>query len=138
MGLSQSTLDLVKQGMCAVTTQTARNRTPNNKPLGTAWFVFSDPGGTGVAPYSVCGKTGTAQTARVEPNGWFVAFAPADNPTVAVAVMVQNGREGSETAAPIVRRILDAYFGAPQAPWPSWWSNLPYIPLEIPEGSTGG
>ncbi len=139
MGLSQSTLDLIKQGMCAVTTKTAVNRT-NGKELGTAWFVFSDDsrGGTGVAPYTSCGKTGTAQTARVEPNGWFVAFAPANDPTVAVAVMVQNGREGSETAAPIVRRILDAYFGAPQAPWPSWWANLPYIPLNIPDGSTGG
>ncbi len=139
MGLSPSTLDLVRQGMCAVTTTTEVNTT-NGDPLGTAWFVFDDdsPGGTGVAPYSVCGKTGTAQTARPEPTGWFVAFAPADNPQIAVAVVIEYGREGSETAAPIVRRILDAYFNAPQAPWPSWWVNNPYYPLNIPEGSTGG
>ncbi len=140
MGLSDSTLALIKEGMCAVTTDTAKNRT-NGDPLGTAWFVFDQPtedGGTGVAPYSVCGKTGTAQTARPEPNGWFVAFAPADNPTVAVAVVTQYSREGSETSAPIVRRILDAYFGAQQAPWPAWWTQNPYYEINIPEGSTGG
>ena len=86
----------------------------------------------------MCGKTGTAQTARTEPNGWFVAFAPADNPQIAVAVTIEYGREGSETAAPIARRILDAYFNAPQAPWPYWWTQNPYYPLNIPEGSTGG
>lgn len=140
MGLSQSTIDILHEGMCAVTTSAHVNRV-NGKPLGTAWFVFDDPqedGGTGVAPYTVCGKTGTAQTARPEPNGWFVAFAPADAPQIAVAVVTQYSREGSETSAPIARRILDAYFNAPQAPWPSWWVNLPYIALSIPEGSTGG
>jgi penicillin-binding protein 2 len=139
MGLSQSTLDILHQGMCAVTNSQAVNRV-NGDPLGTAWFVFDQapPDGTGIAPYSVCGKTGTAQTARPEPNGWFVAFAPADNPQIAVAVVTQYSREGSETSAPIARRILDAYFNAPQAPWPAWWINLPYIALSIPEGSTGG
>ncbi len=142
MGLSQSTLDIVRQGMCEVTTTKTVGRTGPGagQPLGTAYFVFDDvpPDGVGIAPYSVCGKTGTAQTARTEPNGWFVAYAPADNPQVAVAVVVPYGREGSETAAPIARRILDAYFNAPQAPWPSWWVNLPYIPINVPDGSMGG
>ena len=139
MGLSQSTIDILHEGMCAVTSSAHVNRV-NGKPLGTAWFVFDEaaPEGTGVAPYTVCGKTGTAQTARPEPNGWFVAFAPADNPQIAVAVVTQYSREGSETSAPIARRILDAYFNAPQAPWPWWWSNNPYVALSIPEGSTGG
>ena len=140
MGLSESTLDIVRQGMCNVTRSDAVNQV-NGQPLGTAWFVFDQPvedEGTGVAPYSVCGKTGTAQTARIEPFGWFVAYAPADNPQIAVAAMIEYGREGSETAAPIVRRILDAYFGAPQAPFPAWWTEKPYYPLNIPEGSTGG
>ena len=140
MGLSQATLDIVRQGMCEVTTTKTVGRTGPAKglPLGTAYFVFDDPTGTGIAPYSVCGKTGTAQTARVEPNGWFVAYAPADKPQIAVAVVVPYGREGSETAAPIARRILDAYFNAPQAPWPDWWVNLPYIPINIPDGGGGG
>lgn len=137
MGLNAETLALIRDGMCAVTTQAAVGRT-SGRPLGTAWFVFDDAEGTGVAPYTVCGKTGTAQTARIEPYGWFVAFAPADNPQIAVAAMVEYGREGSETAAPIVRRVLDAYFNAPAAPFPSWWSEFAYVPLEIPEGNTGG
>src|SRR5690606_10622748 len=78
MGLSQSTLDMIWEGMCAVPTRDKTNRT-NGNYLGTAWFVFDDDleGGTGIAPYSSCGKTGTAQAGRIEPNGWYVAFAPA-------------------------------------------------------------
>lgn len=139
MGLSEETLNIVREGMCAVTRSDAVGQS-TGQPLGTAWFVFDQPQpeGTGVAPYSVCGKTGTAQTARPEPFAWFVAYAPADNPEIAVAVMTEYSREGSETSAPIARRILDAYFNAPQAPWPYWWTQNPYYPLNIPEGSTGG
>jgi cell division protein FtsI/penicillin-binding protein 2 len=122
-GLSPEALDVVKKGMCMVTTDTT---------LGTAWFVFEETG------YTVCGKTGTAQTGRQQPYGWFVAFAPADNPQIAIAAMVEFSREGSETAAPIVRRILDAYFNQPAAAFPKWWNNMAYVPLEIPEGETGG
>jgi penicillin-binding protein 2 len=43
----------------------------------------------------------------------FVAFAPADDPKLAVAVVVENGRSGSGTAAPIARKILDAYLLPP-------------------------
>ncbi len=122
-GLSSEALDVVKKGMCMVTTDTT---------LGTAWFVFEETG------YTVCGKTGTAQSGRQQPYGWFVAFAPADNPQIAIAAMVEFSREGSETAAPIVRRILDAYFNQPAYGFPKWWNNMTYVPLEIPEGETGG
>ncbi len=139
MGLSEEVLALVRDGMCMVTTQRATGRS-TGQPLGTAWFVFDQPApqGTGVAPYTVCGKTGTAQTGRIEPHGWFVAYAPRDNPEIAVVAMIEHGREGSETAAPIVRRVLDAYFSAPQAPYPRWWFENEYVPLNIPQGSTGG
>jgi penicillin-binding protein 2 len=136
MGLSQETLDIIREGMCAVTTDDAVGRS-TGRPLGTAWFVF-DSEDTGIAPYTVCGKTGTAQTGRIEPHGWFVAYAPADDPQIAVVVMVEHSREGSETAAPIVRRILDAYFGVTPAPFPSWWWEFEYVALQIPEGNTGG
>jgi len=139
MGLSDSTLDAVRAGMCMVTRQDATGRS-TGKPLGTAWFVFDEaaPSGTGIAPYTVCGKTGTAQTGRVEPHGWFVAFAPRDNPEIAVVAMIEHGREGSETAAPVVRRVLDAYFNTAQAPYPRWWNENSYVALNIPLGSTGG
>jgi peptidoglycan glycosyltransferase len=75
--------------------------------------------GTGTAAQipgvSVAGKTGTAQTAPgVAPHAWFVAFAPADNPQVAVAVVVENGGNmaseatGGRVAAPIARAVIQA------------------------------
>lgn len=136
--LSDRSITVVQDGMCMVPDSTVYGRTSGQR-LGTAWFVFSDPDWY-PAPYAVCAKTGTAQTGRTEPHGWFVAYAPADNPQIAVAVMIEYGREGSETAAPIVRRIMDAYFGvAPDqvAPFPEWWYENQYVPMQIPEGSTG-
>jgi cell division protein FtsI/penicillin-binding protein 2 len=121
-GLSDAVLEEVRTGMCAVTTDTT---------IGTAWFDFEETG------YTVCGKTGTAQSGRPEPHGWFVAYAPADNPQIAIAVMVEFSREGSETAGPIVRRILDAYFGEPAYPFPDWWFENSYAPLPVPDNSTG-
>lgn len=76
------------------------------------------------APYRIAGKTGTAQVFTVAQNAkydekaiderlrdhaWFVAFAPVEEPKIAVAVLVENGRSGSGTAAPIARRVMDAY-----------------------------
>jgi penicillin-binding protein 2 len=122
-GLSDAVMNQVKQGMCAVTTDTT---------LGTAWFNFEE------ASFLTCGKTGTAQSGRREPYGWFVAYAPKDDPQIAVAVMVEYSREGSETAGPIARRILDSYFGQTAYPYPEWWFENEYVPLEIPNNATGG
>jgi cell division protein FtsI/penicillin-binding protein 2 len=88
---------------------------------------------------SLCGKTGTSQAGGegTPPHGWFVAFAPAEEPEIAIAVIVENSREGSEVAAPIVRRILETYYGyyEPNFPpewWPpSWWLG-DYVPLTTP------
>ncbi len=54
----------------------------------------------------VAGKTGTATNASGPPHSWFVAFAPAQNPRVAVAVVVENAGYGAAVAAPIVRNVL--------------------------------
>ena len=87
------------------------------------------PGGTGAglihgAPYLMAGKTGTAQNVGRKNNvglnphalplslrhqAWFIGYAPADNPTIAVAVMVEHGGFGASTAGPIVRKIMDAW-----------------------------
>lgn len=65
----------------------------------------------------VAGKTGSAQTgAGRRPHGWFIAFAPADNPTIALAVVVESSDEGGRVAAPIAQRVLKAYFTTPQSP----------------------
>jgi penicillin-binding protein A len=70
--------------------------------------------GTGTAAQipgvRVAGKTGTAETGRSDRNTtWFVAFAPADKPRVAVAVALENQTStGGRTAAPIARAIMQA------------------------------
>jgi penicillin-binding protein 2 len=79
------------------------------------------------APFTVAGKTGTSQVysiaqeekydaeaidERLRDHGLFVAYAPAEDPQIAIAVVVENNGGGSRTAAPIVRQLLDAYFGA--------------------------
>lgn len=75
--------------------------------------VVDDPDGTGrlaaVEGVEVAGKTGTAQNPHGEDHAWFVAFAPLDNPKIVVAVLVEHGGHGGVTAAPIARRIIEAY-----------------------------
>ena len=64
---------------------------------------------------AVAGKTGTAETGLDTPaHSWFVAFAPADDPQVAVAVLVENGGDvgsggtGGRVAAPIAKAVMEA------------------------------
>jgi len=56
-----------------------------------------------------CGKTGTAQNPHGRNNSVFIEFAPKDNPKIAIAVYVENGGYGSETAAPIASLIAEKY-----------------------------
>ena len=89
-------------------------------PRGTARAV-----GTG-APYEMAGKSGTAQVVsiaqdaeyneedleeRQRDHALFVSFAPFDDPRIAVAVIVENGRSGSGVAAPIAKAVMDQYLG---------------------------
>ena len=61
---------------------------------------------------SAGGKTGTAQTGiGNNTHAWFTAFAPYDNPHIAITVLVENGGEGSSVAVPIVRDVLEWYLG---------------------------
>ena len=84
---------------------------------GTGARAFKD------APYSSGGKTGTAQVyslrgsrykegevaERLRDHSWFIAYAPADAPKIALAVLVENGGFGSRSAAPIARTVIDYY-----------------------------
>lgn len=112
----------VQEGMCLAV---------SDQDLGTARFAFDNS-----TSYSVCGKTGTAETGPTPPHGWFVSFSPAENPEIATLVVVTNGREGSETSAPITRRVLDYYYNQPAAPFPDWWLES-YRPLVPPVGVGG-
>ncbi len=68
--------------------------------------------GAKVAGVKVAGKTGTAENAAGAPHGWFVGFAPAAEPTVAVAVLIENAPGGGSDAAPAGGAVLKAALGA--------------------------
>jgi penicillin-binding protein 2 len=107
--------ELIREAMCQVTLD----------PNGTARFIFEDWYNFQQTDVIVCGKTGTAQTGgeSVKPHAWFTAFAPQDDPEIAIAVIVENSCEGSEVAAPITRRIIEDYFGLPHGEWPGLWKS---------------
>lgn len=107
VALDLKNIEIVKQGMVNVTL-----------PGGTAARVGNNSG------YSIAAKTGTAQVVGIKQNerynesamnarhldhALFIAYAPAENPTIAVAVIVENGRHGGSTAGPIARKVMDYY-----------------------------
>ena len=104
--LNQEHIDFVKRAMVGV------------NQAGTSARVFVG------APYTSGGKTGTAQVVGIKQNekydarkiserhrdhSWFIVFAPAEKPTIALAVIVENGGFGAQAAAPIARQLLDYY-----------------------------
>lgn len=63
------------------------------------------------AAYSVAGKTGSAEfETGKETHSWFVGYAPAENPKIAISVIVEEAGSGGRVAAPIARAVFDAYF----------------------------
>lgn len=78
--------------------------------------VTSDPSGTAASVFrgskiTAAGKTGTAEVLKEgEPHSWFAGYSPADNPRIALVVLVEHGGEGAKTAAPIFREIVEKYF----------------------------
>jgi penicillin-binding protein 2 len=107
--LKQENIDVVKRAMVGVTSDA--------KAPGTAVLQFRG------VPYTVAGKTGTAQVVglkgqkynaaatpeRLRDNALFIAFAPADHPRIALALVVENAGWGASVAAPIARKALDYY-----------------------------
>lgn len=111
------------------------------------------PGGTAAgagagAPYKIAGKTGTAQVKSIKQgasydehgtaahhrdHALFIAYAPADNPKIVLAVMVENGGHGGSTAAPIARKVMD-YWLLGKLPTLSV-SEVPVAPQEELEDS---
>jgi cell division protein FtsI/penicillin-binding protein 2 len=85
--------------------------------------VVEAPNGTGklarIRGIEVAGKTGTAQNPHGEDHAWFIAYAPASSPSIAIAVLVENAGGGGAVAAPIARRVIRAYLriaDPPEAP----------------------
>ena len=66
-----------------------------------------------ISGVTVAGKTGTAENEKDKDHAWFVGFAPAENPEIAVAVILENdGRSGGDSAAPIARNVINKYLSA--------------------------
>lgn len=104
---SRQTLEIVKKGLWQAV----------NVRKGTATIAR-------INGIDISGKTGTAQVvsrvgnntsdeqavaSHLKPHAWFVAFAPSDEPKIAVAVIVEHGGHGSSTAAPIARELIRTY-----------------------------
>lgn len=79
------------------------------------WAAVNETGGTArgasVPGIEVAGKTSTAQNPSGEAHGWFIAFAPFENPRLALAILIEHGKSGAASAAPIAREIISRYFG---------------------------
>ena len=93
----------------------------SKKPLGTARSVLAS------LPYDLAGKTGTATTSEGRPHSWFGGYTDmpeGSKPDIAVAVIVENGGEGSEVGAPFFKRVLSLYYSDGESagdllPWES-------------------
>ena len=83
----------------------------------------------------VAAKTGTAESGSGKPHAWFAGYtfdSGRDRPDIAVAVIVENGGEGSQVAAPIFRRVLEVYYGFTMSRYP-WESSVGVLPTDTPE-----
>ncbi len=103
---------------------TARSTRSHTIPYSRSTFAFLQEAmvnvveasnGTGklarVPGVEVAGKTGTAQNPHGEDHAWFVAYAPADDPKIVVAVLVEHGGGGGAIAAPIAGEVIRSYLG---------------------------
>ena len=73
-----------------------------HREIGTAGVAY-------VKGLDICGKTGTAQNPHGKDHSTFLAFAPKDNPQIAISVYVENGGFGASVAAPIASLLMEQY-----------------------------
>jgi penicillin-binding protein 2 len=97
------------------------NPTTRETIMGGLTRAATEPGGTsypvfGHFPFAVAGKTGTAQRPNQPDQSWYIVLAPARNPQIVVAVTLERGGFGVDTAAPVAARILEHYFHLPITP----------------------
>ncbi len=104
IGFSRAAFELVRMGMKDVVDKGTGYRI-RTRPEGGRWYPLNA---------SCAGKTGTAEVgvgANRRKNTWIIAFAPFENPTVAVAMVIENGESGGLTTAPKVHNLLASVFG---------------------------
>ncbi len=102
--ISAEHLAVIQEALLGVTTES----------IGTAPHRFEG------LSIPVAGKTGTAEVGGPDtiPHSWFAAYAPANNPEIAIVVLAENAGEGASVAAPLTRQVVEAYYGLPLSPLP--------------------
>jgi penicillin-binding protein 2 len=125
--LSGETTEIPPQELAPVELRNDRHWDDIHRALGA---VMNTPRGTGWsaalgAAYTMAGKSGSAQVfsvgqedeydeeeidERLRDHALFVAFAPLENPQIAISVLVENGGSGGKAAGPVVRQVFDAWF----------------------------
>jgi penicillin-binding protein 2 len=102
-------LDIIKRGLFGVV----------NEGSGTGWIAKSSlttvSGKTGTAQVIGLRKGATALSESFRDHAWFVAFAPDENPEIALAVLVEHGGHGGSAAAPIAKAAIEAYMKPEQS-----------------------
>jgi penicillin-binding protein 2 len=128
--MTQATLDAIRAGMIGVTTN-ARYGTTTYRFGGFDYCFNADNAVVRCSAIPatqrrnarrlvVAGKSGTAQAAGDQkPFAWFTAYVPADDPEIVVTALLENVGEGSSYAAPLVRQIIESYYGLPISPTPT-------------------
>ncbi len=111
LGLDDAELRVIQQGLEDVVLA----------PRGTARGAFA---GFPLDTIPVAGKTGTAELKPKVPYAWFAAYAPIQDPRYVVVVSVEQGGGGSQTAAPIARRIFEAIYDLERTPFAAGPGNL--------------
>ena len=97
---------------------------------------FGTAEGSKIPGIIMCGKTGTAEVKNHKDNSVFVAFAPRDNPKIAIAVVVENSGQGATWAAPIASFIVEKYLRntistRPSGIYPEYYENANLLPQVI-------
>ncbi len=116
--ISPEHLAVIREALLGVTTN----------PIGTATHRYV---GLGIP---VAGKTGSAEAGGPDTpsHSWFGAYAPADAPEIAIAVIAENAGEGSTVAAPLARQVIEAYYGLALSPLPPQAEEGYVPPTPIP------
>jgi penicillin-binding protein 2 len=107
--LQDDTLAVIQDSLYRVT----------SSPEGTAYQAFEG------LDLTAAGKTGTAESGQEKPHAWFAGYAPAEDPEIAIAVVIEHSGEGATYAAPLFRRVLEAYFQIEPSPTPTETPSSP-------------
>lgn len=102
INLKPETIRIVKDALSAVVNE------PNGTAHGSKSYITKIAGKTGTA--QVVGKGKKLSGERFMDHAWFVAYAPAEKPEIAVSVFVEHGGGGGAVAAPIAKKAIEAYF----------------------------